>query len=109
MEGMIEVSYIVLCANDTNIKVPLSEIIANEKIERAIKGEFAKGIRNLSLSFDGAVDIVIKTDKEIHTFKASKNDFADLVELAEEDARKNKYIKKGCEGVELVDIVTVDA
>ena len=109
MEGMIEVSYIVLCANDTNIKVPLSEIIANEKIERAIKGEFAKGIRNLSLSFDGSVDIVIKTDKEIHTFKASKNDFADLVELAEEDARKNKYIKKGCEGVELVDIVTVDA
>ena len=108
MEGMIEVSYIVLCTNDTNITVPLSDIIANEKIERAIKGEFAKGIRNISLSFEGGVDIAIKTDKEIRTFKASKNDFADLVELAEEDARKNKYIKKGCEGVELVNIVTVD-
>ncbi len=108
MEGMIEVSYIVLCANDTNMRVPLRDIIANEKIERAIKGEFAKGIRNISLSFEGSVDIAIKTDKEIHTFQTSKNDFADLVELSEEHARKNKLIKKGCEGVELVNIVTVD-
>ena len=108
MEGMIEVSYIVLCANDTNKTVSLREAIADEKIERAIKAEFAKGIRNISLHISGEAEILIKTDKEIYTFKASKNDFADLVELAEEDARKNKRIKKGCEGVELVNIVTID-
>jgi len=105
---MIEVSYIVLCANDTNKTVSLREAIADEKIERAIKAEFAKGIRNISLHISGEAEILIKTDKEIYTFKASKNDFADLVELAEEDARKNKRIKKGCEGVELVNIVTID-
>jgi len=105
---MIEVSYIVLCTNDTNMTIPLRDVITNEKIERAIKSEFAKGIRNISLSFSDDADIFIKTDKEIHTFQTSKNDFADLVELAEEDARKNKRIKKGCEGVELVNIVTVD-
>ena len=108
MEGMIEVSYIVLCANDAHIRVALSDLISNEKVERAIKGEFAKGIRNISLSSEGDAEVIIKTDKEVYTFKADKNDFADLVELAEEDARKNKYIKKGCEGVELVNIVTVD-
>ena len=108
MEGMIEVSYIVLCDNDTNRTVALSDILANEKIERAIKSEFAKGIRNISLSLSQPADILIKTDKEIHTFQASKNDYADLLELAEEDARRNKRIKKGCEGIELVDIVTVD-
>ena len=54
----------------------------------------------LSLSHD------IKTQKEVHTFMTSKNDFADLLELAEEDARSNKYLKKECDGVELVDIET---
>jgi len=108
MEGMIEVSYIVLCANDTQVRIALSDVISNEKVERAIKGEFAKGIRNISLSSEGDAEIIVKTDKEIYTFRADKNDFADLVELAEEDGRKNKYIKKGCEGVELVNIVTVD-
>ncbi len=108
MDGMIEVSYVVLCTNDVNLSVALSEMIANEKIERAIKGEFAKGLRNLILSIDEEAHVQIKTAKEIHTFRASKNDFADLVELAEEHARKNKYVKKGCEGVELVNIVTAD-
>ncbi len=108
MEGMIEVSYIVLCTNDTNVVVTLAKVLEDEKVARTIRGEFAKGIRNLVLSFSGEAEIQIKTAKEIHTFRASKNDFADLVELAEEDARKNKYIKKGCEGVELVNIVTVD-
>jgi hypothetical protein len=97
-----------LCANDTNRTVALSDILANEKIERAIKSEFAKGIRNISLSLSQPADILITTYNEIHTFHASKHDYADLLELAEEDARRNKRIKKGCEGIELVDIVTVD-
>jgi hypothetical protein len=108
VDGVIEVSYIVLCANDVNQTIALSDIIVNERVERAIKGEFAKGLRNISLSIAAETEVYIKTDKEIYTFRASKNDFADLVELAEENARKNKHIKKGCEGVELVNIVTID-
>jgi hypothetical protein len=108
VDGTIEVSYIILCANDVNLSIPLKEIIVNERIERAIKGEFAKGLRNISLSIEEDAQVFIRTDKETYTFRASKNDFADLVELAEEHARKNKHIKKGCEGVELVNIVTID-
>jgi len=109
MDGHIEVSYIVICQNDTNQTITLSEIISNEKVERIIRSEFAKGLRNINVSSeDGDSEIFIKTTKEIYKFRAHKDDFADLVELAEENARTNKRIKKGCEGIELVDIATVD-
>ncbi|MCF6207427.1 MAG: hypothetical protein L3J47_11140 [Sulfurovum sp.] len=110
MEGMIEVYYTVMCKNDVSIEVTLKEILENEKVMRAIKGEFAKGLRNIVIgSKDEETKVHLKTDKTVHTFTASKNDFADLLELAEEDARKHKRLKKECEGVELVDIRTVDA
>ena len=105
---MIEVYYTVMCKNDVSREVPLSELLANEKVMRAIKGEFAKGLRNIALSAKEETTIFLKTEKTIHTFTASKNDFADLLELAEEDARKHKRLKKECDGVELVDIRTVD-
>jgi hypothetical protein len=108
MEGLIEVDYTVMCKNDVSLEVSLKEILSNEKIMRAIKGEFAKGLRNIALESKEDTTIFLKTDKEVHTFTASKNDFADLLELAEEDARKHKRLKKECDGVELVDIRTVD-
>ena len=52
--------------------------------------------------------LYVKTQKEVFEFEVSKNDFADLLELVEEDARKHKHLKKGCDGVELVNIETVD-
>ena len=108
MEGMIEVDYTVMCKNDVSIEVSLKEILENEKVLRAIKGEFAKGLRNIALYCKESPQIMLKTDKSVYTFTASKNDFADLLELAEEDARKHKRLKKECDGVELVDIRTVD-
>ena len=108
MDGMIQVSYTVMCANDVSNEVSLTEVLGNEKVMKAIKSEFATGLRNLELSHKEATTIYIKTHKEVYAFSASKNDFADLLELAEEDARKNKRLKKECDGVELVDMVTVD-
>ena len=105
---MIKVSYTVMCKNDVNVEVSLSEILANEKVEKAIKSEFAKGLRNLVLTCKEETPIAIKTKKEVFEVVVSKNDFADLLELAEEDARKHKRIKKECDGVELVDILTID-
>ncbi|HEY9129794.1 MAG TPA: hypothetical protein VIN02_08160 [Sulfurovum sp.] len=105
---MIKVSYTVMCKNDVNKELSLSEILANEKIEKAIKSEFAKGLRNLVLSYKDETEVYLKTQKEIFEVIVDKNDFADLLELAEEDARKHKRIKKECEGVELVDILTID-
>jgi len=105
---MIKVSYTVMCKNDVSKEIRLSDIIANEKVAKAIKGEFAKGLRNLVLSYRDETEIFLKTQKEVFEFTVSKNDFADLLELAEEDARKHKRIKKECDGVELIDILTID-
>lgn len=105
---MIKVSYTVLCSNDVNEEFFLNELFANEKIERAIKSEFAKGLRNLVLSSSENTTLFLKTQKEVFDFTATKNDFADLLELAEEDARHHKRIKKECEGIELVNIITIE-
>jgi len=108
MEGMMKVTYTVLCENDVSKEISLEEILSSEKVLKVIKSEFAKGLRNINLSAKENATITIKTEKEHFNFTASKNDFADLLELAEEDARKNKRLKKGCDGVELIDIVTVE-
>lgn len=105
---MIKVSYTVMCKNDISQEVNLADLLMNEKVMKAIKSEFASGLRNLALSYNEETTVYIKTQKEIYEFTASKNDFADLLELAEEDARKNKRFKKECDGVELVDIETID-
>ena len=105
---MIKVSYTVMCQNDVSKQINLADLFANEKIEKAIKSEFAKGIRNLVLSSNEESEIFLKTQKEIFEFTVSKNDFADILELAEEDAKKHKRIKKECDGVELVDILTLE-
>ena len=105
---MIKVSYTVMCKNDVSQELNLTDMLANEKVMKAIKSEFATGLRNLSLSHKENTSVYIKTHKEIFEFTASKKDFADLLEFAEEDARKNKRLKKECDGVELVDIITID-
>jgi len=107
MEGTMKVSYKMLCDGDVYSEVSLTEILQNEKVAKAIKSEFAKGLRNIALSTSEDIKIAINTDKEIFEFEADKKDFADLIELAEEDARAHKRIKKGCSGVELVDFVTL--
>ena len=108
MEGMIKVSYSIMCENDIHQEITLSQLLANEKVAKVIKGEFAKGLRNLTLSAKDDTSIDIKTEKSIYEFTVNKDDFADILELAEEDARKHKRIKKECEGIELIDIVTLD-
>ena len=109
MEGIIKVSYTVMCKNDVNKEVSLNNLLLNEKVMKAIKSEFATGLRNLVLSQKEASTVFLKTQKEIYEFSVSKDDFADLLEFAEEDARKHKRLKKECDGVEIVDIVTVDS
>jgi hypothetical protein len=108
VDGMIKVMYTVMCKNDVNKEVSLTDVLENEKVAKAIKSEFAKGLRNLTLSHKDETDIYLKTEKKVYEMTVSKNDFADLVVLAEEDARKHKRIKKECDGVELVDILTID-
>jgi len=89
------------------MKITLSELLSNEKVVKAIKSEFAKGFRNIALLSQEDGSIKLETQKEIHSFDVEKNDFADILVLAEEHASKNKLFKKDCERVELLDIETI--
>ena len=104
----MKITYTVLCTSDINKEIGLEAILKNEKVLKALKSEFAKGLRNIALFSKENTTITIKTEKEHFEFMANKNDFADLLELAEEDAKKNKRLKKGCDGIELIDIVTIE-
>jgi hypothetical protein len=102
------VTYQLICDNDTHKEISIKEILENEKIAKLLKSEFAKGVRNLALASDGDdAKIILSTEKEIYHFEAEKKDFADLIELAEEDAKKRKLLKKGCDAIALVDFETI--
>ena len=108
MNGTIMVTYKILCNGDLNKEISLSDLLLNEKVAKAIKSEFAKGLRNIALlSKSNDASLSIETTKALHSFEATKDDFADLLVLAEEDAGTKKLLKKDCDRVELVDIETL--
>ena len=109
MDGIIMVTYKILCASDLNKEVSIEDLIKNEKVLKVIKSEFAKGHRNLTLlPTSKESSFKIETIKELHAFEVQKDDFADILVLAEEDASNKKLIKKGCDRVELVNIETIN-
>jgi len=102
------VTYRILCKADINKEISIQDILSNEKIAKVIKSEYAKGIRNITLLSDVKdVAVKIESDKKLYSFEVEKDDFADLLVLAEEDASSKKLIKKDCDRVELVDIETL--
>jgi len=108
MKGKMIITYKVLCQKDTNQEITIEMLLENEKVATAINSEFGKGVRNLVLSSDDKEALLtLATEKELYTFEVSKNDFADILDLAEENARSRKLFKKECERVEIVDIETV--
>lgn len=108
MNGTIMVTYKILCSGDFNKEISLKELFLNEKISKAIKSEFAKGFRNIDIvSNEIDTSFTIETKKELYSFEVNKDDFADILMLAEEDASSKKLLKKDCERVELVDIETI--
>jgi len=108
MKGTMNITYKVLCQKDTNKEISIEALLNNEKVLKVIKSEFGKGIRNLTLtSDDKAALLTLATEKELYQFEVSKNDFADILDLAEDDAKSRKLLKKECDRVEIVDIETV--
>jgi len=108
MKGSMIITYKVLCQKDTNKEITIEALLNNEKILKAIKSEFGKGLRNLALSSDEkAAVLTLATEKELYQFEVSKNDFADILDLAEENARSRKLLKKECDRVEIVNIETL--
>ncbi|WP_345974146.1 hypothetical protein [Sulfurimonas sp. HSL3-7] len=108
MKGKMIITYKVLCQKDTNLEITVEMLLNNEKVAKAIKSEFANGVRNLVLNSDDKEALLtLATEKELYQFEVSKNDFADILDLAEENARSRKLFKKECDRVEIVDIETV--
>ena len=108
MKGTMNITYKVLCQKDTNKEITIDALLNNEKVLKVIKSEFGKGVRNLMLtSDDKAALLTLATEKELYRFEVSKNDFADILDLAEDDAKSRKLLKKECDRVEIVDIETV--
>ena len=107
MDGTILVTYRILCNSDLNIDVSLQELLSNEQILKSIKSVYAKGFRNIEFSSTTDAIIKIETQRTTYTFEVSKDDYADLLSLAEEDAKDKKLLKKDCERVELVNIETL--
>lgn len=109
MNGNIEVTYKVVHKNDLNLSISLEELLKNEKIVKIIKSEFAKGYRNIDIKSDGELSdkFKLETIKDHYSFIILKDDFADIITLAEEDATSKKLLKKEC-FVELIDIKTLE-
>jgi len=107
MQGQITVSYVILCDDDVEVTLELQNLFSNEKVQRLIKNEFAKNARNLLIDTANASgSITISKERSIHTLVIEKDDFADALSLAEEDARTKKLLKGKCTRVELVDLQT---
>ncbi|MCK9454030.1 hypothetical protein [Sulfurimonas sp.] len=107
MDGTIMVTYKILCDTDLNTEISLQELLKNENVLKAIKSAFAKGTRNVEFSSNTEATIKLETIRKVHSFEVSKDDYADLLSLAEEDARNKKLLKKDCQRIELVDIETI--
>ena len=108
MKGSMLITYKVLCQKDTNKEIKIEDLFNNEKVIKVIKSEFGKGVRNLVLSSeDKDALLLLATEKILYTFEVSKNDFADILDLAEDDAKARKLLKKECDRVEIVDIETL--
>ena len=118
MDGEMRVSYKVLCDSDINKELQLEELLLNEKVLKIIKSEFAKGYRNIEVVGNRSDSddhtktksraVSVQSIKEIHSFIVDKDDYADLLTFAEEDAKEKKLFKKECQRVELVDIEIVN-
>ena len=107
MEGYLTVTYVVLCDDDVHIDLDLQEMLANEKVQKLLKSEFAKTARNLIIDPSNASgSVAITKEKQTHSVVIAKDDFADALTLAEEDARSKKLLKGKCQRIELVDLST---
>ncbi len=109
MTGELKISYIVLCDNDLNVVLTLADLLADEKIARAIKNAYAKGKRDIEAVVDVPGRVTVKNKKTVHEVVIPKDSFMDALTLAEEDARTHKRFKKGCDRIEIVDLQVVEA
>jgi len=108
MEGQITVTYTIICDNDIHLELPIAEVFSNEKIQNLIRREFAGNSRGIVMDHAKASGtLIVEKEKKHYQLTIDKDDFADALTLAEEDAKKRKLLKAGCTMVELIDLETL--
>ncbi|MFA6145584.1 MAG: hypothetical protein WC691_12375 [Sulfuricurvum sp.] len=107
MEGNMKITYVVICDNDFEKTITGEELLADERVVKAIKSAFGDSGRNIEMQALCEAAIKLKTTRTEYSLEIPKDDFADALTLAEEDAKKNRRLKKGCERVMLADIETI--
>ncbi len=103
----MKITYVVLCENDLNKTISVKQLLESEKIAKAIRSEFAPQMRNIELLGLGEQCLKVATIKKEHSLEIAKDDYADALSLAEDDAKQKKLFKKGCDRIEMVDIITL--
>jgi len=110
MDGQVEVSFTVLCDNDFNKEITLSELLSSEKVLKAIRSDFCEGSRNLVIDTENKdMKISINSEKKEYTHIIEKDDIQDILELTEEYARSQKLLKGACSRIELKNFKTVES
>jgi len=110
MDGQVEVSFTVLCDNDFNKEITLSELLSSEKVLKAIRSDFCEGARNLVMDTESKnTKISINSEKKEYTHIIEKDDIQDILELTEEYARSQKLLKGACSRIELKNFKTVES
>jgi len=107
MKGNVKVFYKVLCDSEKDISLPLSELLANANVKKAIKSAYSNGRKNIVLSSEEDVTVLIEPEREIYELIIAKDDVVDMITFCEDDAKKRSKRKRGCERIEIVDFVTI--
>lgn len=106
MIGKIIVSYVVEKLDDFN-EMDISDLLKVDSIKKLIIKEMgAKRTASLDV---GKVSgkVIVSNRSEVYTMELDKNDFADALSFAEDDA-KNKKRLGGQKVVTLIDLKTKD-
>jgi len=107
MQGSVKVFYKVLCDNEKSHEIYLNDLLEHNGIKKAIKSAFTSGRKDIDITCsDDDVKIFIEPHRDIHEMIIAKNDIQDMLSLAEEDAKKKRKLKKGCERIDIVDFET---
>jgi hypothetical protein len=108
VKGSVKVFYKVLCDSEKDVSLPLSELLANANIKKAIKSAYSNGRKNIVVSASEDVSVLIEPEREIFELVIAKDDIQDMITLCEDDAKKRNKRKKGCERIEIIDFETLD-
>ncbi|MBN2869386.1 MAG: hypothetical protein JXK04_00360, partial [Campylobacterales bacterium] len=88
-----------------DVTISLEDLVADEDVMKIIRRKFGKTSKPLEHAVTEG-KLVLSLLRQSYECTFPKSQYLDTVEICEEDARSRKLLKKGCERIEVTDIVT---